>query len=87
MALESHNIKRAMAGGVERSAVLMMCSERERLLRSYHTAVSSYANIVSELKNADRSEFPKRFALADAARERCDRLRETIERHRREHGC
>jgi hypothetical protein len=69
------------------AAAIMICSERERLLRSYHTAVTAYAEVVSQLKNADTKEFPKQFALADAAREKCDRLRESIDQHRATHGC
>ncbi|HUA86337.1 MAG TPA: hypothetical protein VMB85_20915 [Bryobacteraceae bacterium] len=65
----------------------MICSERERLLRTYHTAVTAYAEVVSQLKNAGVKEFPKQFALADAAREKCDRLRECIDNHRATHGC
>jgi len=65
----------------------MICSEREQLLRSYHAAVSAYAEVVSALKNAERAEFPRQFAMADAAREKCDRIREKIEQHRAEHGC
>lgn len=65
----------------------MVCAERERLLKLYHDAVAAYADAVSCLKNAAAAEFPKRFALADAAREKCDRLRDNMDGHRRDHGC
>jgi flagellar biosynthesis regulator FlaF len=65
----------------------MTCPEREQLLQAYHQAVSAYANAVSELKYANRDQFPRQFALADAARQKCDRLREKIDQHRVTHGC
>jgi hypothetical protein len=65
----------------------MICQERERLMQAYHDAVASYANVVSQLKNACPAEFPRQFAMADAARERCDRLRESLAAHREKHGC
>ena len=70
-----------------RGNLTMICAERERLLQAYHAAVSAYADVVSDLKNAAASDFPKQFALADAARENCDRLREKIDEHRTNHGC
>ena len=69
------------------AASIMICAERERLLRSYHIAVTAYAEVVSRLKDIDTREFPKHFAKADAAREECDRLRDRIDQHRAAHGC
>lgn len=70
-----------------KAAAIMICAERERLLRCYHVAVTAYAEVVCRLKNADNQEFRKQFALADAAREECDRLRDRIDQHRAAHGC
>lgn len=90
MPLESGRMKLMAAGRAEggpAATVPMICSERERLLRLYHEAVAAYAETVGCLKSAERQEFPKRFALADAAREKCDRLREKMDEHRADHGC
>lgn len=65
----------------------MICTERERLLRCYHIAVTAYAEVVCRLKDVDTQEFSRQFALADAAREECDRLRDCIDQHCATHGC
>ena len=72
---------------VGQAASIMICAERERLLRCYHIAVTAYAEVVSRLKSADTQEFPEQFARADAAREECDRLRDCMDQHRAKHGC
>ena len=88
MRLANSSIEKRMASGVSvRGNLTMICAERERLLQAYHSAVSAYADVVSHLKDAGSFEFPKQFAMADAAREKCDRLREKIDEHRTHHGC
>jgi hypothetical protein len=85
MRLAHHHIEKRLAAGARE--LTMTCPEREQLLQAYHQAVAAYANAVSELKHANRDQFPRQFAMADAAREKCDRLREKIDLHRVTHGC
>ena len=65
----------------------MICAERERLIESYRASVEAYADAVRGLKNLSREEFPEKYSIADEARERCDRLRELVAKHRSTHGC
>jgi hypothetical protein len=76
-----------LSGGMTSAPPVMICSERERLLQAYHDAVAAYADVVSRLKLAQRTDFPRQFAMADAARENCNRLRDRLMEHRAHHGC
>jgi len=65
----------------------MICPERDRLLELYRVAVEQYAVTVTSLRKAHVTDFAREYAKADEYREKCDKLRDKVDGHRRKHGC
>jgi hypothetical protein len=67
---------------------ILVCIERERLLRQFTKAVSDHhrvqtAQVAAVLRGED---FPFQELIAEAAHER-DRAKYAVLEHQREHGC
>ena len=67
------------------------CSEKERLVDAYGTAVNEYGRTVNMLKHRlgvlPKAPYDEIRAFSEEARVRCEAAHGALERHVAEHGC
>jgi hypothetical protein len=67
------------------------CSEKERLVDAYGTAVNEYGRTVNMLKHKlgvlPKAEYDQIRAFSEEARTGCEAAHLALERHVAEHGC